>query len=157
LIESDADVPEITWVEGRVEVQQHEAISFLLNRAQLTLRLQDGRTLPFAFSSSDGTIVERGSLRWRQRPEAASMTAPGTQPLSMKIPQRDVATIEPRRSCVERWLYWKDGTVETTQEPIEADGTMFVRAKDRRQRHFEVTDALDGDGYIIALEVPEQA
>jgi hypothetical protein len=32
---------------------------------------------------------------------------------------------------------------------------MIIRqAKDGTHRHFEVTDDLDGDGYVIALELP---
>lgn len=48
-----------------------------------------------------------------------------------------------------------DGTVETAHEPIGAEVTMIVlTAKDGTQRHFEVTDDLDDDGYVIALELP---
>ena len=34
---------------------------------------------------------------------------------------------------------------------------MIVRqAKDGTQRHFEVTDDIDADGYVIALELPDE-
>jgi hypothetical protein len=54
-------------------------------------------------------------------------------------------------------LYWDDGTVETPRQPIDASVTMIVRqAKDGTHRHFEVTDDLDADGYVIALELPDE-
>lgn len=53
-------------------------------------------------------------------------------------------------------LYWDDGTVETAHQPIDAEVTTIIRtAKDGTHRHFEVTDDLDADGYIIARELPE--
>ena len=53
-------------------------------------------------------------------------------------------------------LYWDDGTVETAHEPIDAEVTTIVRlAKDGTHRHFEVTEDLDADGYVIALELPD--
>lgn len=52
-------------------------------------------------------------------------------------------------------LYWDDGRVETPHQPIDPAVTMIIRqAKDGTHRHFEVTDDLDGDGYVIALELP---
>ena len=52
-------------------------------------------------------------------------------------------------------LYWDDGTVETTREPIDAGVKVIIRqAKDGTHRHFEVTDDIDADGYVIALELP---
>jgi hypothetical protein len=52
-------------------------------------------------------------------------------------------------------LYWEDGTVETAHQPIDAGATVIVRhAKDGTHRHFEVTDGIDADGYVIALELP---
>jgi hypothetical protein len=55
-------------------------------------------------------------------------------------------------------LYWEDGTVETARQPIETGVTMIVRqAKDGTHRHFEVTDDRDGDGYVIALELPDES
>jgi hypothetical protein len=53
-------------------------------------------------------------------------------------------------------LYWVDGTVDTEREPIETWIGILVRtAEDGSQRHFMVTEDRDADGYIIALEVPE--
>ena len=53
-------------------------------------------------------------------------------------------------------LYWDDGTVETAHEPIDAEVTTIVRlGKDGTHRHFEVTEDLDADGYVIALELPD--
>jgi hypothetical protein len=53
-------------------------------------------------------------------------------------------------------LYWEDGTVETAHEPIDAAVTVIIRqAKDGTHRHFEVTDDIDADGYVIALELPD--
>jgi hypothetical protein len=55
-------------------------------------------------------------------------------------------------------LYWDDGTLETALAPIDATVTMIVRqAKDGTHRHFEVTDDVDADGYVIALELPEES
>jgi hypothetical protein len=52
-------------------------------------------------------------------------------------------------------LYWEDGTVETPRQPIDAGVAVIVRlAKDGTHRHFEVTDDIDADGYVIALELP---
>ena len=61
---------------------------------------------------------------------------------------------EPRRIR----LYWDDGTVETPRQPIDAAVRMIVRqAKDGTSRHFEVTDDVDADGYVIALEMTEES
>ena len=55
-------------------------------------------------------------------------------------------------------LYWDDGTVETTRVPIDAEVKMIVRqAKDGTHRHFEVTDDLDADGYVIAIELSDES
>jgi hypothetical protein len=52
-------------------------------------------------------------------------------------------------------LYWDDGTVETAHRPIDAAVTVIVRlAKDGTHSHFEVTDEVDADGYVIARELP---
>ena len=54
-------------------------------------------------------------------------------------------------------LYWDDGTVETARQPIEAGVTTIVRrAKDGTHRHFEVTEDIDADGYVIALELSDE-
>ena len=54
-------------------------------------------------------------------------------------------------------LYWDDGTVETPHQPIDAGVTVIVRlAKDGTHRHFEVTEDIDADGYVIALELPDE-
>ena len=51
-------------------------------------------------------------------------------------------------------LYWEDGTVETPHQPIDAGVTVIIRlAKDGTHRHFEVTEDIDADGYVIALEL----
>ena len=51
-------------------------------------------------------------------------------------------------------LYWDDGTVETAHGPIDAEVKVIVRlAKDGTHRHFEVTDDVDADGYVIAIEL----
>jgi hypothetical protein len=53
-------------------------------------------------------------------------------------------------------LYWDDGTVETAHEPIAAEVKVIVRlAKDGTHRHFEVTDDVDADGYVIAIELAD--
>ena len=55
-------------------------------------------------------------------------------------------------------LYWDDGTVETTRVPIDAEVKMIVRqAKDGTHRHFEVTDDLDADGYVVAIELSDES
>ena len=52
-------------------------------------------------------------------------------------------------------LYWDDGTVETAHQPIDAEVRTIIRtAKDGTHRHFDVTDDIDADGYVIALELP---
>ena len=54
-------------------------------------------------------------------------------------------------------LYWEDGTVETPRGPIDAEVKTIVRqAKDGTHRHFEVTEDIDADGYVIALELPDE-
>ena len=54
-------------------------------------------------------------------------------------------------------LYWDDGTVETPRQPIDAEVKMIVRqAKDGTHRHFELTDDIDVDGYVIAIEVSDE-
>ena len=54
-------------------------------------------------------------------------------------------------------LYWDDGTVETARQPIDGTVKAIVRqAKDGTHRHFEVTDDLDADGYVIARELPDE-
>jgi hypothetical protein len=54
-------------------------------------------------------------------------------------------------------LYWDDGTVETTRMPIDAQVRMIVRqAKDGSHRHFEVTDEIDAEGYVIAIELSDE-
>ena len=51
-------------------------------------------------------------------------------------------------------LYWDDGTVETAHGPIGPEVKVIVRlAKDGTHRHFEVTDDVDADGYVIAIEL----
>jgi hypothetical protein len=53
-------------------------------------------------------------------------------------------------------LYWDDGTVETAHAPIDPGVRVIIRlAKDGTHRHFEVTDDIDADGYVIALELPD--
>ena len=53
-------------------------------------------------------------------------------------------------------LYWDDGTVEAAHEPIGAEVKVIVRlAKDGTHRHFEVTDDVDADGYVIAIELAD--
>jgi hypothetical protein len=55
-------------------------------------------------------------------------------------------------------LYWDDGTVETAHQPIDPAVKVIIRtAKDGTHRHFEVTDGLDADGYVIALELPDDS
>ena len=50
-------------------------------------------------------------------------------------------------------LYWENGTVETPHQPIDEAVRMIVRqAKDGTHRHVAVTDDLDADGYVVALE-----
>ena len=54
-------------------------------------------------------------------------------------------------------LYWDDGTVETARQPIDPGVTTIVRqAKDGTHRHFEVTEDIDADGYVIALELSDE-
>jgi hypothetical protein len=54
-------------------------------------------------------------------------------------------------------LYWDDGTVETPHAPIDTGVKAIVRlAKDGTHRHFEVTEDLDPDGYVITLELPDE-
>jgi hypothetical protein len=55
-------------------------------------------------------------------------------------------------------LYWDDGTVEATRVPIDTTVKMIVRqAKDGTHRHFEVTDEIDADGYVIAIELSDES
>jgi hypothetical protein len=54
-------------------------------------------------------------------------------------------------------LYWDDGTVETPHKAIDAGVTVIGRlAKDGTHRHFEVTEDIDADRYVIALELPDE-
>jgi hypothetical protein len=47
--------------------------------------------------------------------------------------------------------------VETPREPIDAAVTVIIRqAKDGTHRHFELTDDIDAEGYVIALELPDE-
>jgi hypothetical protein len=51
---------------------------------------------------------------------------------------------------------WDDGTVEAAHEPIGVEVQVIVRlAKDGTHRHFEVTDDVDADGYVIAIELAD--
>lgn len=53
-------------------------------------------------------------------------------------------------------LYWDDGTVETAQGTIDSEVTVIIRtAKDGTHRHFEVTEDVDADGYVIAVELAD--
>ena len=48
--------------------------------------------------------------------------------------------------------------METARAPIDADVRLIVRrGKDGSHHHFEVTDDVDVEGYIIALEVTDEA
>jgi hypothetical protein len=52
-------------------------------------------------------------------------------------------------------LYWDDGRVEEARAPIAADVTMIIRlAADGTHHHFELTDDIDADGCVVAIEVP---
>jgi hypothetical protein len=52
-------------------------------------------------------------------------------------------------------FYWDDGLVEEARHPIDAEAKMIIRlAADGTHRHFELTDDLDADGFVIAREVP---
>jgi hypothetical protein len=54
-------------------------------------------------------------------------------------------------------VYWSDGRIETVRQPIDSEVTMIVRQdKDGTHRHFEVTDELDAEGYVIALEMDDE-
>ena len=47
--------------------------------------------------------------------------------------------------------------METAHQPIDAQVTAIIRqAKNGTHRHFEVTEDLDADGYVIALELPDE-
>jgi len=49
-------------VEGRIVLEGFEGMAFVTEGSELTLKLEDGRSLPF-FSNSDGRIAPRGGLK----------------------------------------------------------------------------------------------
>jgi hypothetical protein len=52
-------------------------------------------------------------------------------------------------------LYWDDGRIEEARQPIDAEATMIVRlGKDGTHHHFELTEDVDADGFVVAIEVP---
>ena len=52
-------------------------------------------------------------------------------------------------------LYWDDGRVEEARQPIDAETTMIIRlARDGTHHHFEITDDIDAEGFVVAVEVP---
>src|SRR2546425_11265950 len=55
-------IPGLLHVEGRIALQDMEGLTLLIDNNPLTLRLEDGRRLPFFFSHSNGTIAARGKL-----------------------------------------------------------------------------------------------
>jgi hypothetical protein len=54
-------IPGMFSVEGHIDAQGFEGFSLLSE--SLTLKLEDGRSLPFFFSNSDGQIAARGALK----------------------------------------------------------------------------------------------
>jgi len=58
-------------------------------------------------------------------------------------------------STVRVRLYWDNGDVEQARVPIDKDVRMIIRlAADGTRHHFEITDDVDADGFVIAREVP---
>jgi hypothetical protein len=52
-------------------------------------------------------------------------------------------------------LYWDDGRIEEARHPIDAEATMIIRlGKDGTHHHFELTEDIDADGFVVAIEVP---
>src|SRR5690349_19429027 len=49
-------------IEGAIQLEGYEGWSLLVKGGTLRLRLNDGRTLPFFFSNSDGTIAATGGF-----------------------------------------------------------------------------------------------
>jgi hypothetical protein len=47
-------------IEGRIELNQMEGVTIIGD--ELVLKLENRRSLPFFFSSSDGAIAARGPL-----------------------------------------------------------------------------------------------
>ena len=55
-------IPGLRRIEGRIDLEGREGFTFVFENAELTLRLRDGRSLPFFFSNSDGRIAARGKF-----------------------------------------------------------------------------------------------
>jgi len=49
-------------IDGSIDLQGHEGLGFMVADTPLTLKLADGRSLPFFFTDSDGQIAARGAL-----------------------------------------------------------------------------------------------
>lgn len=60
-------IPGLFRIRGFIRLHGHEGLSFVTDNAELVLELEDGRSLPFFFSSSDGEIAARGGLKTRER------------------------------------------------------------------------------------------
>jgi hypothetical protein len=56
------EIPGLFSIEGKVQLDGHEGFTLVAEGAELTLTLEDGRTLPFFFSNGDGQIAARGRL-----------------------------------------------------------------------------------------------
>ena len=55
-------IPGLLQIDGSVDLEGMEGIELVMAGDELTLRLSDGRSLPFFFSNSDGRIAPRGRL-----------------------------------------------------------------------------------------------
>jgi len=56
-------VPGLRRITGRIELEGYEGITYVSEKAALVLTIEDGRSLPFSFSSSAGHIAHRGDLK----------------------------------------------------------------------------------------------
>jgi hypothetical protein len=54
-----AGIPDI---QGRIELQNLEGTALVMKGEKLTLKLTDGRSLPFFVSDGDGTIAPAGNM-----------------------------------------------------------------------------------------------
>src|SRR5438445_13483605 len=55
-------IPGLLQIDGSVDLEEMEGIGLVMAGDELILKLNDGRSLPFFFSNSDGRIAARGRL-----------------------------------------------------------------------------------------------
>ena len=60
---SSEQVPGLRRISGRIELEGYEGITYVSEHAALVLTIEDGRSIPFSFSSSAGHIANSGDLK----------------------------------------------------------------------------------------------